>query len=270
MAQGDIIESLIMGKSGKEQECEDVMVISEHFYAVIDGVTSKFPIKYEGKSTGRYCAELLGNAISSLDRSANAKDALEALNAEVKKAYGDTKITEENKMQASIIIYSKARREVFSYGDCQLMINGRSFDHKKRIDTLLEELRAFTVKTYLKEGGKEEDLYQNDVGREAILPFLKKQSLFANKEGYFGYAVMDGTGINESLIKTYKLNEGDEVVLASDGYPRLFPTLKESEEHLALVLKSDPLSINENMQTKMKASQSLSFDDRTYLRFIVK
>ena len=270
MAQRDIIESFIMGKSGNEQECEDVIIVSEHFYAVIDGVTSKFPIKYEGKSTGRYCAELLGNAIFSLDRNASAKDALEALNNEVNKAYGDTKITEENKIQASIIIYSKARQEIFSYGDCQLIINGKSFDHKKRIDTLLEELRAFAVKTYLKEGGKEEDLYQNDIGRETILPFLKKQSLFANKEGHFGYAVIDGTGINESLIKIYKLNEGDEVVLASDGYPKLFPTLKESEDHLAFVLEVDPLSINENMQTKMKSRQNLSFDDRSYLRFVVK
>ena len=70
------------------------------------------------------------------------------------------------------------------------------------------------------------------------MPFLKKQSLFANKDGYFGYAVLDGTGINKNLVKVYKLNPGETVVLASDGYPKLFPTLAQSEEYLAYVLKN--------------------------------
>ena len=110
----NIIESFIMGKGKNSEECEDVALISENFYAVIDGVTSKFPVKYGGKSAGRYCAELLKEAILSLDRDADAIKALEALNDTVKKAYGDNEITLENKMQGCVIIYSKARREVFS------------------------------------------------------------------------------------------------------------------------------------------------------------
>lgn len=269
MTQNDIIESFVMGKTGDLNKSEDILVIGEHFYAVIDGVTSKFPIKYEGKSTGRYCAELIAEAISHLDKDIDAQDALEEINEAVKKSYGNTEITLESKMQACIIIYSKARREVWSYGDCQLMINGELFDHTKRIDTLFVELRSFVVSAYLEKAGNESDLYENDVGREAILPFLKKQSLFANKDGYFGYPVIDGTGINKKLIKAYKVSEGDRVVLASDGYPRLFSTLKESEKYLDYALKVDPLAIKENMQTKMKSKENLSFDDRAYLSFIV-
>lgn len=266
----DIVERFIMGKSTNSEQCEDVIVVGEHFYAVIDGVTSKFPTKYEGKAPGRYCAELLAEAILSLDKNVTAKEALNMLNDTVKKAYGDTEITEETKMQACVIIYSKARREIFNYGDCQLMINGEQFDHTKRIDTLLEDLRAFTISAYLSQGGSESDIYKKDIGREAILPFLKKQSIFANKDGYFGYAVIDGTDINEMLIKSYSLTKGDRVVLASDGYPKLFPTLRESEDYLAKVLKFDPLAINENKQTKMKSKESISFDDRSYLSFIVQ
>ena len=265
----DIIESFIIGKSG-ERECEDVLFVGEHFYAVIDGVTSKFPVKYGGKSAGQYCAELLAKTISTLDRESDAIKTLGALNDAVKKAYGSAEITLENKMQACVIIYSKARREIFNYGDCRVMINGKEHDHTKNIDTLLENLRAFTIMTYLNEGGNEREIYERDIGREAILPFLKKQSIFSNKDGCFGYPVIDGTGINKNLIKTYKLKAGDQVVLASDGYPRLFPTLAQSEEYLARVLVSDPLAINENKQTKMKSKESISFDDRTYLRFDVK
>ena len=266
----DIIERFVMGKGGVDGECEDVLVEGEHYCAVIDGVTSKFPIKYGGKSAGRYCAELVAEAIGNLDPNADDVTALEALNSAVAKAYGGEKITEENKMQACVILYNKARREVVSYGDCQLIINGEAYDHTKRIDTLLEELRAFAIRAYLEEGGQADDLYEKDIGREAIMPFLKKQALFANKDGYFGYGVIDGTGINKNLIKTYKLKPGDTVVLSSDGYPKLFPTLAQSEEYLAYVLKVDPLSICENKQTKMKMGAHLSFDDRCYLSFTVK
>lgn len=266
----DIIESFIMGKTGDADACEDIIVASENFYAVIDGVTSKFSVKYKGKSTGRYCAEIVAEAISRFDKEIDCQGALKAINDTVKKAYEGTPITLENKMQACVIIYSKAKREVWCYGDCQLMINGEFFDHTKRIDSLMAEMRALTIMTYLNEGGEESDIYQQDIGREAILPFLKKQSLFANKDGFFGYAVIDGTGINKNLIKVYNVNDGDHVVLSSDGYPKLFKTLKESEDYLDYTLRADPLSIKENMQTKMKSKENISFDDRSYLSFIVK
>ena len=269
MAYEDVIEYSCIGKTGNEEENEDIIVQGEHFYAVIDGVTSKFPVTYEGKSAGRYCAELLKNAILSLDKNEDGISALEILNGAVKKAYGDIPVTNENKMQACAIIYSKARGEIWSYGDCGLMINGKEYDHSKTIDKLTESLRAFAISVYLAEGGEESSLYEKDIGRESILPFLKKQSIFANKDHYFGYGVIDGTEINEKFVRVYKVNKGDRVILASDGYPRLFQTLDETEKYLEAVLLNDPLSINENKQTKMKKRENLSFDDRAYFSFIV-
>ena len=270
MVYDDIIEYFSLGKLGKEKDSEDVIVTSPNFYCVIDGVTSKFPITYEDKSSGRYCAELLARAVTTLDKDVDGTSALEILDSAIKKAYGGKEITQENKMQACVIIYSKSKRQIWSYGDCALMINGVSFDHTKRIDKLMEDLRAFAISAYLKEGGDENALYDCDVGRESILPFLKKQALFANTDHYFGYGVIDGCGINKNHIKIYEVKEGDRVVLASDGYPQLFGTLEKSEEYLQYVLEKDPLSINENKQTKMKKSEQLSFDDRSYLSFIVK
>lgn len=119
------------------------------------------------------------------------------------------------------------------------------------------------------QGGDAEDLNDNDFGREAIMPYMKKQSLFANTDNVFGYPVIDGSGINSSMIRIYSVNEGDEVVLASDGYPVLYPTLRESERELERILESDPLAINENIQTKMMVKGNNSFDDRSYLRFKV-
>jgi hypothetical protein len=268
--KNNIIEYCLQSKTGNMDECEDIIVVTQDFYAVIDGVTSKFPVKYQGKTAGRYCAELLKQAIEALPKDINAEDALELLDKAVSLAYGDKEITVENKLQASIIIYSKARRQVWSYGDCQLMINERIFDHKKIIDKTLENLRALTILAYLNEGGERESLFENDIGRESIMPYLKKQAQFANSDGYFGYAVIDGTGINKSLMKVYTVEKGDNVILASDGYPRLFKTLSESEKYLKWVLERDPLCICENIQTKMKRKENQSFDDRSYLSFTVE
>lgn len=266
----DIIEYYIQGKTGNIDDLEDAIVVTKDFYAVIDGVTSKFPVKYQKKTAGRYCAELLKSAIESLPRDIDVNCALELLDKTVSLAYEGGEITAENKMQASVIIYSKARREVWSYGDCQLMINDTVYDHKKAIDKTLENLRALTILTYLNEGGERESLFENDIGRESIMPYLKKQSQFANADGYFGYGVIDGCGINKSHIKVYTVEKGDNVILASDGYPRLFKTLEESEKYLKEALENDPLCICENMQTKMKSQGNASFDDRSYLSFTVE
>ena len=60
---------------------------------------------------------------------------------------------------------------------------------------------------------------------------------------------------------------GQDIILASDGYPFLKPTLAESENALAAQLDSDPLCIRSFKATKGLASGNKSFDDRSYVRF---
>lgn len=56
-------------------------------------------------------------------------------------------------------------------------------------------------------------------------------------------------------------------MLASDGYPKLMPTLNESEAELQRLLEEDPLCIYENIATKGLNEGQTSFDDRSYIRF---
>ena len=60
-----------------------------------------------------------------------------------------------------------------------------------------------------------------------------------------------------------------EIVLASDGYPRLFPTLAESEQWLDDQRRRDPLNIGDFQATKAFHPDFNSFDDRSYIRFLV-
>lgn len=43
----------------------------------------------------------------------------------------------------------------------------------------------------------------NDLGRNGIEKNLLMQFAFENKPGYFGYPVLNGMGIEESMIKHY-------------------------------------------------------------------
>ena len=81
------------------------------------------------------------------------------------------------------------------------------------------------------------------------------------------YAVIDGTPIymgGTRLIRACR-----EVVLASDGYPFLLPTLRDSEEALARQLKDDPQNLSFFLATKGIVEGNLSFDDRAYVRLYV-
>lgn len=57
------------------------------------------------------------------------------------------------------------------------------------------------------------------------------------------------------------------VVLASDGYPFLKGTLKDSEEALHSLLASDPLLFREYRSPKAFLPANNSYDDRAYIRF---
>ena len=55
----EIIEKHIMGKTGDLKLCEDGLFISSDMVMVIDGVTSKGNRLFDGKSSGRYCKDLI-------------------------------------------------------------------------------------------------------------------------------------------------------------------------------------------------------------------
>ena len=65
---------------------------------------------------------------------------------------------------------------------------------------------------------------------------------------------------------THIVKASNSVVLASDGYPTLLPTLKESEKALAHHLIDDSQNIGEFVATKGLVEGNVSFDDRTYIK----
>jgi len=82
-----------------------------------------------------------------------------------------------------------------------------------------------------------------------------------------GFGAIDGQDVPQRFIEIIPVKPGEEVVLATDGYPQLLPTLRETEEALAQDLLRDPLRIGQHKATKAVAPGQTSFDDRAFLRF---
>lgn len=267
-----IIENFLCGKENNPKTCEDGIYISEHLVAVIDGVTAKGHRLWDGHKSGYYAKEILLNYLKQ--ESIEKKSSLELLKnldkvlREAVMAY-EKSLEPEEYPRASIIIYNDYYKEIWNYGDCQCSINGRVHTHSKKIDETNAALRARYLEEALKKGTTMEELLVNDCGRAIIQENLLQQFAYENKTSEYGYPVLNGSGIEPELLRVYKVNEGDEVILASDGYPTLGKNLKESEDKLQKVIEEDPLCFRQYLSTKGIKKGNVSFDDRAFCRIEV-
>ncbi len=283
-----IIESNIVGKKSQEA-CEDGLVVTEDFIAVIDGSTSKTPkhLNPEMKN-GRYAMMLISEYIrEELKAEASVDDFCRGVTSYIyNKVYEPLGIAErlalhpEERLTASAILYSEGRGEVWMVGDCQAIIGGKLYENGKPYEQEIAERRAALIK-----GGM-----APAEARKQIEPLLIEAMLSGQNKTY---TVIDGFPIYQEGVKVVSLKEnlslemkqassGDEVylqehskpisspievVLASDGYPFLKSTLAESEESLGRQLANDPQNICSFIATKGIVEGNKSFDDRTYIRF---
>lgn len=266
----------VIPKDGTGGPCGDRYVWGDHFIAVIDGATPKGEMLWDGQKGDVFVAAVAADAILNMDPEISAEDAINEINEAIRDAYTarglDFKTLQpEERLRCSLLIYSVYRHEIWSFGDCMLRINQRDFVHVKEGDQLLAALRAFCIQIERDRRGPGADEKELSVyGREQILPYLKEYTSLANRDVPFGYDVLDGGTIHAKNVKIYAVQKDDCVVMASDGYPKLFDTLKETEEYLGEALKKDPTCIGLLRGTKGIVPGNISYDDRTYVSFKVE
>ena len=172
----------------------------------------------------------------------------------------------EERLTASAIVYSRLRREIWMIGDCQCLISGELCENPKPYEQVLAEMRAAKIQELLAQGKTTEELLANDEGRDAVIPRMLQEM----KNQNVTYSVIDGFRIPEQLVRVIALDFRPwEIVLASDGYPFLCTTLEASEAKLAYQKEHDPLNIGTFKATKGFAKGNNSFDDRSYIRFMI-
>ncbi len=268
-----ITEQYLKSKSSDESKCEDRTFISENFVAVINGATSKSRLEFSSKSIGQMAGKIIMKALSLLPYDANAQNAIKSLTKSVFDFYKKHDLVERMKsnpvdrLSASVAIFSVFRKEVWMVGDCQVMNNGVVYTNEKKVDVLLSEIRSICIKASIYEGNTIGKLLKKDIGREAIMPLLTRQSYFQNQNFNhpYSYAVIDGFPPDSSEIKIIK-EIGNELILASDGYPKLFSTLKDSEKYLQSIIENDPLCFHLHKSTKGLQKNQVSFDDRAFVK----
>ncbi len=263
----EIIEKFICGKKALHNKNEDALLITNDFIAVIDGVSAKNGRLFDGLTGGKKAADKICETIALFEENISAREAVDRITKAIAELYQEDE--PKGAAAAGAIIFSKARNEIWSVGDCQCLINGELFAHEKELDKINSDVRSLVLQMAKKEGVTEEELLKNDIGRKYIMPILEKQHIFANKTGRFSYGVFNGEPVPDEHIIVHKVKPDDEIVLASDGYPYLRKTLAESESLLEKELQNNPLCDGEYRSTKGKTEDNISFDDRTYIRFKV-
>ncbi len=272
-----ILECFVQGKNPNQKLSEDGVIVSDDFIVVVDGATAKSDRLFDGKTSGKIAMELIGKAVQSLPEKATCFEAFRILTEALAEFYIQHNIYDEmitfpyKRPTASVVIYSNFRKELWFVGDCQALVDGESLKNEKFIDFLMTEMRAYFLTTQIREGKTEEELMKKDLGREFIFPMSQKQCQFQNnfEKSKYSYAVVDGTKIPEEEIVVVNVSKAKKIVLASDGYTKLFETLSETERELERILKEDPLCFKENKGTKAILEGNLSFDDRSYISFEV-
>ena len=287
-----IIESSIIGKKSPEA-CEDGMVVTDDFIAVIDGSTSKTPKHLNpDMKNGRYAMMLISEYIrEELKADASVDDFCQGMTAYIyNKVYEKLGVEErlkehpEERLTASAILYSRTRNEVWMVGDCQAIIDGKLYENGKPYEQEIARKRVELIEQGLSPAE----------ARKQIEPLLIEAMLSGQNQTY---TVIDGFPIYREGVKVVSVSDScsvqdtvpasdtvpcsdsvsasgtisvssSEIVLASDGYPFLEPTLAASEAALAEQIANDPQNIHSFIATKGIVEGNKSFDDRTYIRFV--
>ena len=293
-----IIESSIIGKKSPEA-CEDGMVVTDDFIAVIDGSTSKTPKHLNpDMKNGRYAMMLISEYIrEELKADASVDDFCQGVTAYIyNKVYEKLGVEErlkehpEERLTASAILYSRTKNEVWMVGDCQAIIDGKLYENGKPYEEKIARKRVELIEQGLSPAE----------ARKQIEPLLIEAMLSGQNQTY---TVIDGFPIYREGVKVVSVSDScsvqnsvsssdscsvqdtvscsdsasasdtipsssSEIVLASDGYPFLKPTLAASEAALAEQIANDPQNIHSFIATKGIVEGNKSFDDRTYIRFV--
>lgn len=287
-----IIESSIKGKKSPEA-CEDGMVVTDDFIAVIDGSTSKTPKHLNpDMKNGRYAMMLISEYIrEELKADASVDEFCQGVTAYIyNKVYEKLGVEErlkkhpEERLTASAILYSRTRNEVWMVGDCQAIIAGKLYENGKPYEEKIARKRVELIEQGL----------SSAEARKQIEPLLIEAMLSGQNQTY---TVIDGFPIYREGVKVVSVSDScsvqdsvpasdsvpcsdsasasdtipsssSEIVLASDGYPFLKPTLAASEAALAEQIANDPQNIHSFIATKGIVEGNKSFDDRTYIRFV--
>lgn len=267
-------ESQLTGKKS-QKTCEDGIVATDDFIAVIDGSTSKAQQQISSEMrNGRYAMLILQDVIKNLPADVTltqfctiATDAIASVYKRHNVGRDHLIQHPEERLTASLCIFSRVRKEIWMIGDCQCLCNGRYYDNPKPHEAPVAHHRSMLISKMISNGiYTESQLLAHDHARDEVVADIVESCHHQNTD----FSVIDGFPVALDKVVIIHADTSDDIVLATDGYPFLLPTLQASEEALMRQLANDPLCYKTFLATKGKVEGNVSFDDRAYIRFCIK
>lgn len=277
----DIIEQFLCGKTGNEDINEDRIAVTDDFIGLFDGATNRGGAVLAGKTFGRFASETVAQALADLPADVTARAAIDSLSAtlhdrtrtEAEKE-GKSFEQEWSAPSTAVLIYSKARKEIWRVADSTFIVNGG--DANMRFfaqERTWCDLRRAWLQAQMVRGMSEADLIADDKSWELLTPLIGALKVFANSDHTmahpYGFGVINGGHVPDRYVEVFDASDAREIVFASDGYPAVHATLHDTEEALRKAIAQDPLMYKIYPQVKGVRQGWQSYDDRSYIRFTV-
>lgn len=274
-----IIEQFLCGKANNEDLNEDRIAVTDHFVALMDGATNRAGSMLEGKTLGRFASETIATAIADLPADCDARTAVDLLSESLREkthnaaaAAGIDFAHDWSAPASAILIYSRARQEIWRVADSTFIVDGGGpqmrFFAQERVWC---DLRRAWLQAQMVRGRSVDDLLQDDQSWQLLTPLIGELKVFANSDHAmahpYGFGVINGGRVPDRYVEVFEAPGAKEIVFASDGYPEVLPTLEATEQALARTLAADPLMYKIHPQVKGLRPGWVSYDDRSYIRF---
>ncbi len=271
---------LSIGKNKKEPSLnEDSWVVKEDTFAVIDGSGPRVSLKFEGKSGGKFAADIVKEILLTTSSNINGRELVTLITYRFNKRIdeiGARDIIQKTPEGRPAALFTVARIigdkvVITALGDVGCRINGKIIHRESfRTEELMTVKRIQAMRRAKKQNPDISDEELLKIGRQAIDADLKKQvkKYFNNQDNKLGLGIIDGQKVPGKFIKVYRfdLRKIKSLEIFSDGYFKL-PAVAEIEsweQGFFTGEREDPLRWSLYPAVKGAGKDTFS-DDRTIL-----
>ena len=271
------VEVKTCGKTSAKNE--DDYFISDNTLCVIDGITPKGTLDFQGMSGGQYAAALIVEFLENSPADLVGEELVEALSKFFESDLARLGILEEVQMHpvnrpGAVLVCARVVGDqliVTQVGDTSFRINGKEeYVTVDEIDKVSATKRIKAMKDAKEQNPQISDDELLKLGRAAIITELESQTenYQNNPDDPLGYGAIDGRPVPKKFIRVFNFNmqEIASLEIFSDGYFKLAkePRIDSWEEAFREVEMEDPLKIGTYPSTKGSSAHSYT-DDRTIL-----
>ena len=269
------IEYTTVSKTGDERGNHDGIVIDDKFLAVIDAYQARGYRGWHNKPAGIFAKNLICQALVEQPADAEAADVVRALEELLLEQTASAIEQMQDKQvyaypMTRLLIYSAAKKQIWRLGDSPFVVDGElNFNRSEALQQAALKRAEVAEKFLANDRTDLKDMVNNDYGRTSIM-----EDIVAEERRVDGVECLSGNPETDmdtllSNVEVFQLEDGQEVILASDGYPRLLGTIEDSEEWLAEERKRDPLFVRDYKALRTAKDEEAGYDDRSYVRFVV-